>query len=220
MLWSDLRIGKTVFGKPSCRLALFEFSSVGGAGRVDGVSTASTKSIGYEVFNIDVLSKLAPAKVGLKEKSGFLDLENRGFQHRHGTRRRNCQDWSGRQGRNQWTRNKGLCSSGQGNSKEWQARADHSPQRQVHTHRGQCGTVLHGSRVWLAHNALSLLTAGEPWMPAVGKSCAPRSHGEPCPLLGKVHLSLCLLQLDTFCNARYAAVLEWAKHTAAISNLS
>lgn len=174
-------------------LFFFEFSRVGGASRVAGDGERKV-SIKYQVFTVDryvwsiqcsLLSKLAPARVGFQEKSGFLDLGQQRFSTDQ-TQTRAAQgegtvktgpDWGGRQGREP--------SSGQETrafSPEGQVRAGHS-------------AVVHGGNVnFTLQVQLSAPTEDSVegrsqsfsgrGCRAVGKSCAPqRSHGEPCLLL-------------------------------------
>lgn len=171
------------------------------------------------------LSKLAPAKVGLKEKSGFLDLENRGFQTdqtlTHGTRRRTL-GVAGKEGTSgQETR--AFASSGGQAPPEWQAtvhrglrgKSPHPPRTSV----GQCYTAaVFGSQ---AHNAL--FSAHGWWNRGCrrwGSLVLQEATGAMSFAGGRYRQVFATCNFDTFGNARYAAVHEWAKHTAAISNLS
>lgn len=143
------------------------------------------------------LSKLAPAKVGLKEESGFLGIWRTEVFNRPDTDTRHKA--KERLSRLEWQARKEPVDKKQGplfltvvDRATPVSRMDRPGQD--HTHRGQCecGTVLHGSRVFGYRLTTLFLWSRlvEPWMPAVGKSCAPRSHGEPCLLPGEVPSSL------------------------------
>lgn len=188
-----------------------------------GGSAASRMSTGYEVCYVDVvgtmvsLSKLAPAKVGLKEKSGFWDLENRGFQqtrHRqsNGTRRRNCQDCRGVAGKEgtsgQETR---AVPSGQGHLQKMAGPAVHWG---VEDSVGQCYTAaVFGSQVHRLTTLFLCLTAHGWWNRGCrrwGSLVPQEATGNHVLCWARYHQVFDRTQLVMSGNARYAAVLEWA----------